>query len=94
MKDYDPNSFTIIFNTASETEYREVMELGLLDSAYGYFDDAPHADLYDLFDGISCLVDDDHPRFAVTTSKIDEVKKLLSKKTSVPFDVVPGLVFK
>lgn len=94
MKDLDQNSFTIVFNTASEAEYEEVMKLGLMDSSHGYFDDDPNADLYDLFDVVNGLVDEDTPRFAVSTSKIEDVKALLAQKTSVPFDVLPGLVFK
>ena len=44
MKDLDQNSFTIVFNTASEAEYEEVMKLGLMDSSHGYFDDDPNAE--------------------------------------------------
>lgn len=94
MKHFDQTSFTIILNTASEAEYREIMELGLIDSSYGYLDTDPHADLYELFDSISGIVDFDNPRFMISTKRIDEVKKLLTKKTTVPFDVFPGLVFK
>lgn len=94
MKDNAQDSYTIVFNTASEAQYREVMELGLVESSHGYFEDDKHADLYDLFDAVSGVDDSDHPRFIVSTSRIDEAKELLAQKTSVPFDILPGLVFK
>jgi len=93
MKDLQDNDYTLIFNTASDAEYLEVMQLELDNVSHGYFSDEQHADLYDLLDWVGYLGDDNHPRIVIRTDKIDEAKKLLEKKTSIPFDILPGMVF-
>ncbi len=59
--------------------------LGLLDSSYGYDEHDPNADLFGLLESVSEISDSLIPRFIISTNCIEDVKKLLSKKTSIPF---------